>query len=123
MLGKLGSRDDYLCSTYIVIRDEYNTEEVIGNLIVIDNIANLVDQFYDEFGNGVTRSGFTTKHDCSCYYIISLFWSHSFDGDIAMDDIEDIHKLTFVLMYSFDLYIKHGILIDINRTDTFDPLN
>ena len=39
-----------------------------------------------------------------------------------MNDVEYVHELSFVLMYSFDLYIEHGILVDGDIAVMIDPL-
>jgi hypothetical protein len=49
--------------------------------------------------------------------------AHSFDGDIPIDDIQYIHKLSFIFMDTLDLDIKHGVLIDIHTADPLDPLH
>lgn len=52
---------------------------MFGDLVVIQDIGNLVDQFYDLFGVEVTWGSFTCEHDGSGYYIIPLFGGHCFD--------------------------------------------
>lgn len=40
-----------------------------------------------------------------------------------MNDIEDIHKLSFVLMHPFYLHIKHGVLGNYYVAVAFDIIS
>jgi hypothetical protein len=70
----------------------------------------------------VAWSSFTSNHDNSCNELVfSLVgWSVQ-DGQISIDDVEDVHHLSLVLMYSLNLDIIHSVNWDDITGLLFNP--
>lgn len=114
--------DDFSCAD-IVVGDKNDLEQVLGYLIVIDDVRDLIDELNNLFGIFVARGGFPTEHDSPGYDFGSFLLGHFFNGEIPVDDVENIHELPLVLVYPLDLDIKHGMLINVNVTQLLNPLN
>jgi hypothetical protein len=91
MLADITRRDDYLCVRYIIVRQENNFEEIAGSVIVVDHFCHFVDEFDDTLGVDVTWSGFSTKHDNSRNHLFPLLRRHSFNCEIPMNYVKDVH--------------------------------
>lgn len=70
------------------------------NGVTVDLPGDAIDQVYKEFGHVVTRSGFSTNHDGSCYHVDTRVLP---DLVVQSDHVQYIQKLPFVLMDTFDL--------------------
>ena len=69
-------------------------------------------------------SSFATDHDDSLNkFSLSLVGWSSEDLEISMNNVQDIHKLPFILMNSLDLDIVKGIDGDIIPSRIFNPLS
>lgn len=80
-------------------------------VVAVYLLGNGSDQLDESLGVVVTWSGFTTDADNSWdEAALSLVGWGVEDGKISMDDVEDVHKLSLVLMYSLNLDIEHDVL-------------
>jgi len=70
----------------------------------------------------VGRCGLACEHDSPRHNFLALFGRQLLDSQIAIDDIEDVHELPFVLVDAFDLDIKEGVLIDGDLAVVVHPL-
>ena len=121
MLTQFRSRNDHLSIGNVVVRKKDNFEYTFCLSVVINNQSNLVYQFNDKFGVVIGWGRFTWKHNCSGNYIFTLLRSHLLYRQIAINNIKYVHKLSFVLMNSLDLDIKHWIFIDGDFAIMVDP--
>lgn len=70
----------------------------------------------------VSWSSFTTNHNNSWgKLVLSLVLGGVEDGKISVDDGENVHKLSLILMYSLNLNIVHGIEWDVITGSFLDP--
>ena len=89
---------------YVVVRKENNLEQVANLRIAIDDTSDGVDQLNDDLGRVVAWRSFASYHDDSGLEIAhSLCLRRVLDHEVAMDHVEDVEKLAFVLMYTLDL--------------------
>jgi hypothetical protein len=62
-LRNVASRNNDLCNGDIVIRNEYNLEEITNSRIVVHHIGDTVNQLDDKLGNVVSRGRLASKDD------------------------------------------------------------
>ena len=123
MLRKLRGWDDYLSGGNVVVWEEDYLQEVTDLWIRIDFVLNCSNELDYGFGSVVTRCCFATNHNNS--------WDEIFDSialwgvqylNVSVNDIEDVHHLSFILMYSLDLDVIHRIYWDVKASVCFNPL-
>lgn len=112
VLRDVGGRNNDLCLRDIVVRDEDNLESIANIRVVVDNITNLVDQVNDGLGHPVTRSSLSTEDGDAGSELLTLLWRHGLDGEVAVDDTEDVHLLTLVLVHTLDLHVEESGRVD-----------
>jgi hypothetical protein len=105
-----GRNDDFSIGNVVVGKEDY-FEETFGFSIIVDNCCDLVDQFDNVFGGDISRSCFTCEHYCPWHNFLPFFRCHFFDRKISIDDVKDVHKLSFVLMDTFYLNVEERILV------------
>lgn len=106
MLADVRGGTDNLGLADIVILDKDDLEQVSDVFVIVDDISDLVDQVDHSLGHPVARSCFATKNRNSWCQLLALFSVHSFDRKVAVDDAEDVHLLSLVLVYALDLDIE-----------------
>jgi len=111
MLGQLSGWDDDLGAGNVVVWQEDHLQEIADLVVAVYLLGNGSDQLDESLGVVVTWSGLTTDADNSWdEAVLSLVGWGVEDGKISMDDVEDVHKLSLVLMYSLNLDIEHDVL-------------
>lgn len=115
MLGKISCWNDNLSTRNAIVFQEDNLEKVMDWPVVINYLTNCINQLDETLGILVTWGCLTSNKDNSWdkFLISLLFWSPQ-DIMISMDNIKDVHKLTFVFMDSLDHNIVHSINANIN---------
>ena len=102
--------NDETCFGHIVVFNHNYLQMRRNFRIVFDDLRQDQNQVDNILGNGVGWCCFSTKENSQ--------WAGrnvtSLDVQILVDDIEDIHLLTLVLMQTLDLYIKNRIWIDLH---------
>lgn len=122
MLADIRGRAQNLRLADIVVLNENDLEEIADILVVIDNGTDLVDEVDDRLRHPVSWSGFATEDGDSGGHFLALFRLHGFDGEIAVDALEDIQLLAFILMYTLNLDIEEGMGVKYDASGRLDVL-
>ena len=94
---------DHLSVGYTIVLDEYNFQLAFDRCIIVYNICYRVDQFNDFLSTCITCRCFCTEDECSW---IKIHFRMFLNLVIQIDYMQDVQKLTFVLMKSLNLYIE-----------------
>jgi hypothetical protein len=121
-LREFSSWNDDLSAGDIVVWQEDDLEEISDIVVVVNLEGNGGDQFDDSLGVMVTWSSLTTDHNNSWDELVSslVLWGIK-NGEISVNDVEDVHKLSLVLMDSLNLNIEQGINADIKSGLLLNP--
>jgi len=121
MLRKLRSWNDDLSGRNVVVWQEDDLEKVANLVIVVDLVADGSDQLDDGLGIVVTWSSLATNSYDSWDELVSslILWSVK-NGKISVNDVQNVHELSLILMYSLNLniiksikwYIKSSVFLD-----------
>ena len=122
MLADVGSGDDHLGLADVVVLEEDDLEEITNILVVVDNGADSVDQVNDLLSHPVARGSLATEDGDSGLELLPLLRRGSLESKIAVDDTEDVHLLTLVLVDTLDLNVKEGRGVDIDTGGLLDML-
>ena len=92
-------------------------------MVIINFLANSINQFNNSFCIVVTRSSFTSNHNNSWWEFVPtlILWSFK-DGKVTIADVKDVHELTFIFMYSFNLNIIQRVKRNIKASFLFNPV-
>ena len=66
----------------------------------------------DSLCHPVAWGSFASENGHAWLELLTLFRAHGLDGEIAVDDAENVELLTLVLMYTLDLYVKERFRVD-----------
>lgn len=113
VLADIAGRADDLCLADIVVGQVNDLEGVANILVIVDNLANLVDKVDDCLGHPITRSSLAAKNRHTRRQLLALFRGHGFDLQIAVNDTENVQLLTLVLVNTLDLNIKQRGWVDL----------
>lgn len=122
MLGEFGGGDDDFCVGDAVVGEEEALEVVFGFAVVVDDVADLVDELDDALGVVVGGGGLSGEHDGSGDDLLPLFGGEFLDPEVPPDDVEDVHELPLVLVDSLDLDVEHAVGVDVYSAVLLDPL-
>ena len=91
-------------------------------MVVVDLVLDTGDQLDDCFSVVVTWSGLSSDANDSWNELGSslMLWGIK-DGQVSVDDVEDVHELSLVLMDSLDLDIVHAVDWNIDSGVLLDP--
>lgn len=78
--------DDNLGKGNIVVCKEDNLEEVADLGVVVDDLANVVDQLDDLFGHEIARRRLAAKDDDARDNLLALLLGHGFDLEVSVHD-------------------------------------
>jgi hypothetical protein len=76
----------------------------------------------DGLGHPVAGCSFATKDGYPRCKLLALVGAHSFDFKIAVDDTQDVHLLTLVLVYALYLDIEQCFRVDFDAGSLHDVL-
>ena len=117
LLGNISSGKDQLCVADTIILDKYNFDLSFDGRIVVYDIPNGIDQFDDRFCTLIACGSFCSKDEGSW---VERHIRVLFQTVIQIHDMKNVHKLAFVLMQTFYLYIKDRTRIYFNSVVFFD---
>lgn len=120
VLADVAGWDDDLGLADVVVLDEDDFQEISNILVIVDNSTNAVDQVDDSLSHPVTRSSLATEDRDSRDLLLALLWRHGLDRQVSVDDSEDVHLLTLVLVYAFDLDVEECRRINRNASSLLD---
>lgn len=122
MLRHLGSWNNDLSAGHIVVWQENDLQQVSDLVVAVDSLGNRGDQFDDGLGVVVTWSSLSTNANDSWHEsVFSLVGRGVQNGEVSVDNVKDVHKLSLVLVNSLDLNVKHGVDWNIVSSLGFDP--
>jgi len=98
VLGEIRCRDDFFSKRDAVVGDEDDLEQVADDRISIDDIGNSVDETDDELCSLISSSSLTGKDADLGDDSLALFRRHLADGEIAVDNAEDVEELALVFV-------------------------
>ena len=98
-------------------------QQVIGIVIIVDDISHTIDKLYDTLSIGIGRGSLTSKQDGSGDELLPSLCLGLLQKQVPIDDVEDIHELSLVLMNSLDLYVEEGIWVNLYSALLPHPLN
>ena len=104
---------------YTVVLDEYNLQLTVDGASLFTTSATQFDQLDDLLCTCVSCGSFCTKDKCSW---IEIHLRMCLDLVVQIDHMQDVKKLTFVLMKTFDLDIINTVCIDLFTCVGFDKL-
>ena len=91
-------------------------------MVVVHLLRNRGDQFNDCLGVVVTWGSLSSDHDNSWHKLVLSLVSWSIENfEISMNNIEDIHHLSLVLMNSLDLNVIQSIDWDVISSLLLNP--
>lgn len=122
MLANIRRWGDDLGFADIVIFDINDLQEITNVLIVVDDLADAADEMDDCLGHPVTWSGFAAEDRNPRCELLALFGTHGFDGEIAVNDAEDVELLAFVFVYSLHLDVEKSFWIYLDAGGIHDVL-
>jgi hypothetical protein len=108
VLGNVACRDDNLSLADVVVLEEYHLQEVANFSIVVDDLADLVDQVDDCLGHPVARCCFTTENADTRLNLLALLCGHVLQLEVAVDHTKDVQLLTLVLVNSLHLNVEQA---------------
>ncbi|KNC22834.1 hypothetical protein FF38_08040 [Lucilia cuprina] len=111
LFGQISSGHDFLGQGDAVVFKEDYLEFITNNGIVVDYVTNGTDQFNDLFGNIVTRSSLATDHNGTWG---ELSGGILLNAIVQSDDVQAVQQLTFVLVNTLDLDVKHRGRVDLH---------
>ena len=108
MLRKLSSWDDEWSGGDGVVGQEDNLQKVSNCCGSVDFVLDSVDQLNNVLGICISWSSLSSEHDDSWHKLSCSFslWGVQ-NGQVSMNDVEDVHELSLVLVNSFDLDVIH----------------
>jgi len=122
VLADVGGRGDDFGFADVVVLDEDDFEEVADVFVVVDDLADVVDQMDDGLRHPVAWCGFAPEDGDPRSELLPLFRSHGLDGQVAVDDAEDVELLPFVFVYALDLDVEQGHRVDADSCRVHDVL-
>jgi len=114
VLREIRCRDDFFSKRDAVVGDEDDLEQVADDRISIDDIGNSVDETDDELCSLISSSSLTGKDADLGDDSLALFRRHLADGEIAVDNAEDVEELALVFVDTLNLDIKEGLRVDLD---------
>lgn len=114
MLADIAGGNDSLGLADVVVLDENDLEQIADVLVVVDDGADAVNQVNNGFSHPVARGGLPAEDGDSRGQLLALFGGERFDGDVSVDDTEDVHLLTLVLVYALNLDIEECVWVHDN---------
>lgn len=122
MLTDIAGRDNDLSLADVVVFHENNLKQITNLLIVVDDLADLVDQVNNRLGHPVPRRSLASEDANSGLHLLPLLWLHVLELEIAMDDAEDIELLSLVLVDTLDLDVEQAGWVDRDAVGFLDVL-
>ena len=120
----LQKNDNRTGERHVVIRDENTLEIISGISIEIDLLPDVVDQLDDWFRNVISRCGFTREdnwNELASFkkdqgsstnarnLFLKFFFRQALEMLVMMNNRQNVHELTFVLVQTLALNIKQSI--------------
>ena len=123
MLRKLSSWNDNLGAGNVIVWKENDLKEVSNRVVIVNFLGNGSDKLDDSLSVVITWSGFTTDHDDSWHkLVLSLVDWGVEDGQVSINNVENVHHLSLVLMDSLDLDIEQSVNWNIISSLLLDPV-
>lgn len=125
LFAKVSCRNNFLCQGDTVIFQVDNLQFIADDGIAVDHLTDWANQLNDLLGHMIARSSLNKRHQAfqctfcsdSTSLIIYLSTNHDcpgynwcsgirFDTVVECNNMQSIHKLTFVLVNTFNLRIQ-----------------
>mmetsp|Transcript_26895 Transcript_26895/g.40991 ORF Transcript_26895/g.40991 Transcript_26895/m.40991 type:complete len:327 (-) Transcript_26895:1261-2241(-) len=110
MLRQLRSGDDHLGSRHVVVGEEDHLQEVSDAVVIVDFLRNGSDELDESLGVVVAGSSLSADHDDAGHeLLLSLTLRSSEDLQVSVDNVENVHQLTLVLVNTLNLDVVKSI--------------
>ena len=106
VLANITRRHNNLRLANIVVLQEDNLEQITNLLIIIDHLADLVDEVDNRLRHPVTRRRFAAEDADLRLHLLAFLGRHLLDLKIPMDDAEDVELLSLVLVHTLYLDVE-----------------
>ena len=120
LLRQVGSRTNHLHGRNPVVGQKSDLEQIADIRVVVDHPGNIIDQFDNRLGHGVTGGRLAADQHTARRPIYNI---PPLDPVIKMNNMENVEQLAFVLVNPLDLHIEHGLRIEINTAVGLDQLS
>ncbi|RMZ70021.1 hypothetical protein GMOD_00000054 [Pyrenophora seminiperda CCB06] len=122
VFANVAGRANDLCFADVVVGQIDDLEDVAHVFVVVDHLADLVDEMNDRLGHPVSWRSFASE-DCNTRrQLLALLGRHGLDLEIAMDDTKDVQLLALVFVNTFDLDIEERVWVDLDAIVLHDVL-
>ena len=111
VFAEIGSGDDLFRQEHPIIGQKHDLELAAHARIIIDHLADIVDQFNDLLGGPIPGGGFAGEHIDARHRRFDLVLD---EAQILIDDAHDVEQLAFVFVNPFHLDIEEGMWIHEN---------
>ena len=111
LLGNICRSEDDLAVGNLIVLNEDDLQLVLKCRIIIDRIRYGVDQLDDQLGNLVTRGSLRTEDECSRIELHIRILEQSVT---QVHNMQNVEKLSLVLMQTLYLYIENRIRVNID---------
>ena len=110
VLGQLSGGNDDLGGTDVVVGQENNLEKVTDAGVVVDLVRDGSDQLDESLSVPIARGSLTTDHDDTGLELARALILRSIeDHKVSVDNVQDVHQLALVFVYTLHLDVVHGI--------------
>ena len=108
LFAEIGGRDDLFSERYTVVRNKRDLDPIARPRVVVDDAADVVDQFDDLLREPVTGRRLARKDVSSGHRrCLAIFDQRQ----VLVNDMHDVEQLPLVGVNPFDLNIEKGIRI------------
>src|SRR5215471_15089934 len=111
VFAEIGSGDDLFRQEHPIVGQKHHLDLAANARVIIDHLADIVDQFNDLLGSPIPGSGFAGEHIGARHLGFDLVLN---EAQILIDDAHDVEQLAFVLVYPFHMDIEEGMRIHEN---------
>lgn len=122
VLADIRGRADDLGFADVVVLDEDDLEQVTNIRVVVDHTANFTDEMDHSLGHPVARRSLATEDVDARGNLLALLSAHLLDGQVAVDDTENVELLALVLVYTLHLYVEQRGRVHTNTGGFLDVL-
>lgn len=88
---------DNFCLADVIILKKYNLEKIANVLVLVNDDSDTVDEMDDRLRHPVAGGSFAAEYGYSRHNLLALLRSHCLDGEISVNNPEDVELLALVL--------------------------
>lgn len=122
MLADIAGWNDNFRLADVVVLNEDDLQQVADIGVIVDHRTDLVDQMDNGLGHPVARGSFASEDRHLSWHLLPLRRCGRFDGQVPVNDSEDVHLLALVLMDALNLHIEKRGGVDGHASRRLDVL-